>query len=82
MNPAKMQIWFPAKRYGWGWGLPNCWQGWLVMLAWMILLGAGGVLLMPEHPGLFFGCTVTVAVILIAICFLTGEKSRWRWGKD
>ena len=23
--------WFPAKRYGWGWGLPVRWQGWVVM---------------------------------------------------
>jgi hypothetical protein len=20
-------FWFPAKRYGWGWGLPVKWQG-------------------------------------------------------
>jgi hypothetical protein len=34
MNPEEPQppgrkIWFPAKRYGWGWGLPCCWQGWV-----------------------------------------------------
>lgn len=23
--------WFPAKRYGWGWGLPSSWQGWVVL---------------------------------------------------
>lgn len=25
------KIWFPAKRYGWGWGLPVTWQGWVVL---------------------------------------------------
>ncbi len=23
-------FWFPVKRYGWGWGLPVRWQGWVV----------------------------------------------------
>ena len=25
------KYWFPAKRYGWGWGPPNNWQGWVVL---------------------------------------------------
>ena len=25
--------WFPAKRYGYGWGLPHTWQGWIVFFA-------------------------------------------------
>ncbi len=20
------KIWFPAKKHGWGWGQPTCWQ--------------------------------------------------------
>jgi hypothetical protein len=27
------RYWFPAKRYGWGWGLPVTWQGWAVLAA-------------------------------------------------
>ena len=27
---TERKYWFPAKRYGWGWGMPNTWQGWLV----------------------------------------------------
>ena len=42
MDPIKKEIWFPAKRYGWGWGLPICWQGWIVLIVWMVLLSAGG----------------------------------------
>jgi hypothetical protein len=51
MNPPEKKIWFPAKRYGWGWGPPTCWQALLTLL-------------------------------LIGICYLKGEKPRWRWGKD
>jgi hypothetical protein len=25
--PNDKTYWFPAKRYGWGWGLPTVWQG-------------------------------------------------------
>ena len=25
-------IWFPAKKFGWGWGLPKVWQGWVVLV--------------------------------------------------
>jgi len=24
---TERDYWFPAKRYGWGWGIPNRWQG-------------------------------------------------------
>ena len=30
--------WFPAKRYGWGWGLPTVWQGRLVFIAFFVLV--------------------------------------------
>ena len=30
--------WFPTRKYGWGWGLPTRWQGWLVYGAALLLL--------------------------------------------
>jgi hypothetical protein len=39
------RYWFPAKRYGWGWGLPVTWQGWLV--AFIALTVAGGFVFPP-----------------------------------
>ena len=35
------RYWFPAKRYGWGWGFPTTWQGWLVIALYVVLIGAG-----------------------------------------
>jgi hypothetical protein len=82
LKPDEKKIWFPAKKYGWGWGPPVCWQGWVVLLAYFILLGAGGVLLLPKHPGLFLGCVGILVTVLVSICLLKGEKPRWHWGKD
>lgn len=48
MSTDSNEYWFPAKRYGWGWGLPSRWQGWAVLVIYAVLLGAGIVGL---HPG-------------------------------
>ena len=83
MEQNEKKIWFPAKRYGWGWGPPVCWQGWLVMAVWFVLLAAGGIFLMANHrPILYVAYVVMLGIFLGAICYLKGEKPRWRWGKD
>ena len=71
---------FPAKKYGWGWGSPNCWQGWVVMGAYIVLLGGRGFLLMPKHPVLFAVNTGIFTMALIIVCFCKGEKPGWHWG--
>jgi hypothetical protein len=35
------RYWFAAKRYGYGWGLPLTWQGWLVYAGWFAVLFGG-----------------------------------------
>jgi hypothetical protein len=45
---SQIEYWFPAKRYGWGWGLPITWQGWLVFAAFIGLV-AVGLLVFPPH---------------------------------
>lgn len=41
MSENDDDIWFPAKRYGWGWGFPITWQGWIVMAAFLALVTSG-----------------------------------------
>ena len=80
MNLKEKKIWFPAKTHGWGWGPPNCWQGWVVLVVWFVVLTAGTPLA-ARSPILFVGHTLFLSAILILICWLKGEKPRWRWGK-
>jgi hypothetical protein len=70
---ASRKYWFPAKRYGWGWGLPCAWQGWAVLLIFLALLGAGGLLLRTEAPMLFLAYTAVLTAALLVICWLKGE---------
>jgi hypothetical protein len=75
--------WFPAKRYGWGWGLPSSWQGWVVLAAFIALLGAG-LLLFPPKTNLaaFVAYVLILSALLFGICWLRGEPPRWRWGNS
>lgn len=75
-------IWFPAKRYGWGWGLPRVWQGWVVLGLYLLMLGIGVAGIDPERQlGLFLAWTIGWSVPFAVVCWLKGEKLRWRWGR-
>jgi hypothetical protein len=79
--PDDKTYWFPAKRYGWGWGLPSAWQGWAVMAAFALLLLVGAALLLPRYGhGVFVGYSVLLCALLVAICRAKGEPPSWRWG--
>ncbi|MBV9362054.1 MAG: hypothetical protein JO292_11760 [Betaproteobacteria bacterium] len=75
-----MAYWFRAKRYGWGWGLPLTWQGWVVLAVFLGFLGAG-ILLLPTNAFIFFGYVGLLSGVLVVICWIKGEPPRWRWGK-
>ena len=81
MTANDEKLWFSAKKYGWGWGFPNCWQGWVVLATYLGLLCAGAFILSKE-TGLFSGYTIVLSIVLIIICYLKGEKPRWRWGNE
>jgi hypothetical protein len=80
-SPRTPRYWFRAKRYGWGWGLPSAWQGWVVLLTYLGLV-LGGIPVVKVSMGdiAYFVYVAVVTGALIAICWLTGEPPRWRWG--
>ena len=79
--PNDKTYWFPAKRYGWGWGLPTVWQGWAVLAAFAILVLAGITVLRPSYgEAVFLVCSAFLCAVLIAICWAKGEPPSWHWG--
>jgi uncharacterized membrane protein YhaH (DUF805 family) len=82
MSDPDRRYWFPAKRYGWGWGLPITWQGWVVLVVWFVILYPGSVWTVMRHWALFAAFIVVMTGSLIAICYAKGEPPRWRWGDD
>jgi hypothetical protein len=82
MRYEPRDIWFPAKRFGWGWGLPIAWQGWLVFVAFIALVIGGAIWYERTLSPLFFVFLTAITAALIAICWWKGETPRWRWGGD
>jgi hypothetical protein len=76
-SAAPKKIWFPAKRIGWGWGPPVCWQGWVVMGVWLAVLVPLVTLLGEPARGI---AVLAESVVLVAVCWWKGEPPRWRWG--
>ena len=77
------KYWFRAKTYGWGWGLPCVWQGWLVYGIAAALLAVGFFLFpLATHRVLFNIHIWSVILLLVVVCWVKGEPPRWRWGKQ
>ncbi len=80
--------WFKAKLYGWGW-VPVKWQGWAVILVYIVLVTSLLANVEKEIPGnpdsgtnfLVLGLPIILlSVLLIIVCYKKGEKPRWQWG--
>jgi hypothetical protein len=87
-TPPPNHPWFRAKTYGWGW-TPITWEGWAVQLGhvaacigWVAyLLKDGDMPFDARRAILDLLPIVALTAVLIVICWLKGERPRWRWGK-
>ncbi len=81
-SSEKTQFWFPAKRYGWGWGVPSVWQGWAVLAAFAVLLVLDAAIFLPSRRHIaFVAYSALLSLLLVAICWAKGEPPGWRWGE-
>jgi hypothetical protein len=77
------KYWFPAKRYGWGWGVPASWQGWTVLVLFFALVLLGAFVFLPSRgPVPFLLYTGLLCGTLIFVCWIKGEPLGWRWGDE
>jgi len=80
MPLPREKAWFPAKTYGWGWGIPLPWQGWVVMGVFIGAMIAGAPLAM-KGPGMYVGYSFALAAVLVAVCYWKVEKPGRRLGR-
>ena len=80
MDTNDKPVWFTAKRYGWGRGLPCAWQGWVIFAVWLGLVAGTAFLMMPAHLALWIASTAVLSTALFVVCLIKGETPRWRWG--
>ena len=69
--------WFAAKRFGYGASLPIAWQGWAVLLGYIVLLYLATQWLNPPSVA-FWSAVVLLTGLYVWITFLTA-KGGWRW---
>jgi hypothetical protein len=80
MQKNQNQYWFPRKRIGLGWGIPNTWQGWVVLAGYLLLLVGGETFI---HPKPIFMIYITVCTaLLVLVVWLKGEAPRQRESKN
>ena len=76
------RYWFPAKTFGWGWGLPSTWEGWLILTLALLLYALVAILFLPSaQPVAFVASVLAISTALLLICWIKGEPLKWRWGK-
>ena len=81
--PNDVRYWFPAKRYGWGWGLPITWEGWAALAAFLGLIVVGVVVVPPARSlANFIAYIAVLSIVFTGVCWWKGEPPRWRWGGD
>lgn len=81
------EYWFKRKLFGWGW-VPVRWQGWFVVLDFVLFLILNSMILastttpVPTNTDLawFFLRIIIALILLLIICYKTGERPRWQWG--
>ncbi len=79
--------WFKKKKYALRW-YPSVWQGWLVLVVYILLIFQN--ILNVVKTSHSFGSSLTrslvsilvLTVVLVVVCYLTGEKTEWSMGKN
>ncbi len=76
MKNSKNTFWFPKKKCGIGWGMPNTWQGWIVLIIYLILVGIPSVFLEQWFSSLsvYLAYIGALTLIFIVIVWKKGEK--------
>ena len=85
--PDEVKYWFPAKRYGWGWGPPTTWQGWAAIVVLFVVMFVGVIILimiLPPRPSPipFIAYVLVLSMLFMGLCWWKGEPPRWRSGSD
>ncbi len=72
MKKHHSEYWFPAKTYGYGWGLPVAWQGWVALILVLVFVIGGARSHLPEN--LKLAVIFIPLVLFIWLCWFKGEK--------
>ena len=78
--------WFKRKLFGWGW-VPVKWQGWVFLAAWIGLFTEFFLIVQRNSYSVADALlemlipAALLIIILFLVCYGTGEKPAWSWGR-
>ncbi|BEV00620.1 hypothetical protein [Novosphingobium olei] len=72
--------WFAAKRYGYGAGMPIAWQGWALLVTYIVAMALSNAMLSGWQRPVAMG----VATVLLVVIASRRTQGGWRWrnGRD
>jgi hypothetical protein len=81
------EFWFKPKTYGYG-ATPVTWEGWAIVLAYVVVVGIGAVLFVLGEKSFsngltFFGVIALATAAMIAVSVKkTDGLWHWQWAPD
>jgi hypothetical protein len=82
MSQSDDDAWFAPKRYGYGAGLPIAWQGWAILVGYVLLIAAAGVLFRYGWIAAIALAAAATAALIVTCAQKTRGGFRWRWGGE
>ncbi|WP_293940589.1 hypothetical protein [Sphingomonas sp.] len=74
--------WFAPKRFGYGSGLPIAWQGWVLLIGFLVLTLAAALLL-ANRPVALIAVLAPATILFMIVCARTTRGGwHWRSGSD
>jgi hypothetical protein len=74
--------WFAPKRFGYGSGLPIVWQGWVLLIGFLVLTLAAALLL-ANRPVALIAVLAPATILFMIVCARTTRGGwHWRSGSD
>jgi hypothetical protein len=73
--------WFAPKRFGYGSGPPIAWQGWTVLIGYLVIVLALTPLAERSIVA-YLSLVLTLTALLMLVCRKTTGGWRWRSGAE
>jgi predicted anti-sigma-YlaC factor YlaD len=75
--------WFRVKRYGFGAGLPCSWEGWALVIGFLVIVITSGAVLTERNPMLHLGVVLASTAIVLVVSWRKSDGPwKWRWGNE
>jgi len=73
--------WFRVKRYGFGAGLPCSWEGWALLIGFLVIVISSAIVLVGRNPMMHLGVVLASTAVLVVVSWRKSDGPwKWRWG--